>query len=63
VTPEDIRAWRDARGLSQQDLAEALGVRQATVSRWETGERPATMPLVALALKALGSKIRRKHAS
>lgn len=60
MTPDEIRAWREARGLSQAGLAKALGVRQATVSRWETGERPATMPLVALALTALSRKIRPK---
>lgn len=60
MTPDDIRAWREARGLSQKDLAEALGVRQATVSRWESGDRPATMPLVRLALERLARKIRVK---
>jgi len=30
---------REARGLRQQDVVDALGVSQVTVSRWETGSR------------------------
>ena len=33
---EIIRAGRKAAGLVQYDLADAIGVRQATVSIWET---------------------------
>jgi transcriptional regulator with XRE-family HTH domain len=61
VTPDDIRRWREERGLSQADLARLLGVRQATVSRWESGDRPPTLPLVRLALERLGQKIRPKR--
>jgi len=32
-------AIREAAGLHQDDLAEVLGVSQATVSRWESGLR------------------------
>ncbi len=32
-----VRALRRHLGLSQRDLAEELGVRQQTVSEWETG--------------------------
>lgn len=34
---EQIRGLRSRLGLTQQELAEALGVRQQTVSEWETG--------------------------
>lgn len=34
-----LRARRLALGLDQGDLAQVLGVKQLTVSRWETGER------------------------
>lgn len=33
-----LRALREELGLSQAAVAEALGVRQPTVSRWETGK-------------------------
>jgi DNA-binding transcriptional regulator YiaG len=40
-TADDIKAYRSAQKLSQHNFAERIGVTQATVSRWETGqERP-----------------------
>ena len=45
-----IRAGRARRGLSQQALAELVGVQRATVSQWETDrERPGRDKAVALA--------------
>jgi DNA-binding transcriptional regulator YiaG len=37
MTPEELRARRTALRLSQTQLAQALGVTQNTVSRWEVG--------------------------
>jgi len=37
MTPEQIRKIRAALGMTQQQLAEAIGGTQITVSRWETG--------------------------
>lgn len=34
-----IRQMREARGMTQQDLARTIGVSQATVSDWERGEK------------------------
>ena len=34
---EKIRALRETKGLSQAELAEALGLDQTTVSAWERG--------------------------
>lgn len=31
----NIRAIREARGLSQQELADKVGVRQSTIYKWE----------------------------
>jgi len=36
----ELKARREALGLSQAELADTLGVRQATVSRWETESNP-----------------------
>ena len=36
-TAERIAALRDELGLTQAAMAEALGVRQQTISEWETG--------------------------
>ncbi len=34
-----LRAWREAHGIKQSDLARSLNVSPVTVSRWENGER------------------------
>ena len=36
-------AIRQAAGLAQSDLADVIGVSQATVSRWESGRREPTI--------------------
>jgi putative zinc finger/helix-turn-helix YgiT family protein len=37
LAPEQIRQLRSARGLTQQALADLLGVAVSTLCRWETG--------------------------
>lgn len=37
---DGLRAWRKARGLRQQDVADYLEVWRSAVSRWERGETP-----------------------
>ena len=34
-----LKAWRDARGLSQAQAAQVLNISQKSYSRFETGER------------------------
>lgn len=59
---DEIRRWREERGLSQSELARALSVdgtlSQAAVSRWESGENHAP-PYLRLALRALERTYRR----
>lgn len=38
-TPEQIRKLRLHCGMTQQQLAEELATRQATISEWECGKR------------------------
>ena len=38
-----IKILLRARGISQNDLAEAIGVNKGTMSRWITGERQMTV--------------------
>ncbi|MFN4271160.1 MAG: helix-turn-helix domain-containing protein, partial [Thermosynechococcus sp.] len=41
----DLAALRQKAGLTQERLAEILGVRQATISDWERGVQMPHMPL------------------
>ena len=50
MTPDQIKALRVARHWSQQDLAEQLGVDQATVSRIERGAAEPSGPVNRLLL-------------
>lgn len=43
-----LRAWRTARGLSQEDLASRLGVTHDRVSKWENGAPITEAKLYAL---------------
>lgn len=40
LTSDDIKALRESKGWSQQQMADELGVNQATVSRIERGSDP-----------------------
>lgn len=40
---EKIRALREAKGLSQKELAEALGVDQTAISAWEKNKNEPTL--------------------
>ena len=62
MTPDEFIAVRTALGLSQAGMAEALGVDQATVSRWETGKTRIPPP-VELALATLKEKLQSMTAS
>lgn len=38
-SPDDLRAWRDAEGLTQERAAKLAGVELRAWQRWESGER------------------------
>lgn len=59
---ERIAAWRKAKGMSQRDLAKAVGVSVAAVYQWEgTGESKTSPSQVHLELvvEALGLTMER----
>lgn len=59
---DDIRTIRTEKlKLSQAELAAKLGVKQATVSRWETGELKFD-ERTRLAIEALAARPKRKRA-
>lgn len=41
MTPDEIRQFRSALGLSQRKAADLLGVSRRTVEDWEAGRRRA----------------------
>lgn len=40
LTPETLKAWRKDWGVSQERLAELLGIHRVSVAHWETGRHP-----------------------
>ncbi|MBI2919075.1 MAG: helix-turn-helix domain-containing protein [Chloroflexi bacterium] len=55
--PDSIRALRRHLGLTQQQLAQEMGIRQQTVSEWETGlyaPRGASARLLSLVAERAG---------
>lgn len=48
-----MREWRLARGMRQEDLAQAIGTVKSLVSRYETGETGMTFDLQLRVMQAL----------
>lgn len=62
ITPEPIvfemRRLREARGLSQDQLARKAGLTHATIWRIETGKHHPSIHFVSIYLQALGLKLK-----
>ena len=57
MTPSELRSTREAMGLTQTELAEALETALRTVQHWEAGDRAIPGPVrVALRLMRAPSK-------
>lgn len=57
VTPERIKKLREGLRLTQEEMAEKLGITRVTVARWETGAaRPKGLYLRALTDLAVKAK-------
>ena len=54
VLGKKIQKWREERGMSQPELAEALNVDRRTVYRWESAERTPDLPTYMKILQVLG---------
>ena len=48
-----IKVWRDYRGLTQQQLADAAGISKPYLSQIETGKRTGTTEILSAIAKAL----------
>ena len=49
-----IRVWREHRGITGQDLADAVDVKQSYISQIETGKREGTIDVLRRIATALG---------
>jgi DNA-binding XRE family transcriptional regulator len=52
-----IRVWREYRGLTQQQLANAAAIRRAYVAQLEAGRRRGSPPVLGRIADALGIEI------
>lgn len=60
MTPQELRRIRKNLSLTQEQLAERLGVTRVTIARWETGAR--RIPeLAARLVKRIETEIRAKR--
>lgn len=57
LTADTIRTLREARGLTQRDVAERIGVTDKAVSKWESGRGLPDISLVEPLAGALGVSI------
>ena len=57
VTGATVKALREARKLTQADLAEKIGVSSKTVSKWETGKGLPDISLLQPLAQALGISV------
>jgi transcriptional regulator with XRE-family HTH domain len=51
---ERIAAWREAKGLTPQQLAKAIGVTYAAVYQWETNQTTPTLANLNKVFRRLG---------
>jgi len=59
MTASELRAWRLKSKITQEKLAEKLGVHRVTIAKWEAGDR--SIPkLLPLALEALENRLRKE---
>lgn len=56
TTPDAVRFLRKALGMTGQELADLLGVRKETVSRWENGKREIDRATFALLRQLVGER-------
>ena len=57
---EDVRQWREQRGLSLRQLAPMLGVAAYSIHRWEQGISPVPS-MLELALNGLACKLKNQE--
>ena len=64
MKPRDLKRIRQQLGLTQQELADQLGVGRVTVTRWELGLRSISEPIARLVERVgaeAGRNLRKKR--
>ena len=64
MKPRDLKRIRQQLGLTQQELADQLGVGRVTVTRWELGLRSISEPIARLVERVraeAGRNVRKKR--
>jgi transcriptional regulator with XRE-family HTH domain len=56
-----VKQWREGHGLTQEELADLLGVRAISISRWERGAQRPPGRLLELALELLDQRLAREE--
>jgi len=51
---ERVKELREERGLTQTQLAQAAGLSQAAIAKWETGDRTPSMDSIIILAKFFG---------
>lgn len=61
MEPDELKALRERLKMTQQELADALGVKREAVTQWEMGVRP-ILKITELALETVKRQQRKKGA-
>lgn len=51
---ERLKELREEKGLTQVQLAKAIGITQAGIAKWETGDRSPTIDSLIILVKFFG---------
>lgn len=54
---ENLKKMREKKGLTQEELAESMGVNKATICKYEKGVREPTLSATAVLAKELGCTV------
>lgn len=57
IDGKKLRALREARGMTQEQLASAVGVARPIITRAETGAKELSLAVAAAVARELGCKV------